>query len=76
MKRFYLILLALAMLIAIPAVALANGGTEAEADLDGSQEVPAVTTDMTGEVEVEIDDGVLEFELEVSNNTNDIFARR
>ena len=47
---------------------------ESEADLDGSQEVPAVVTAMTGEVEVEIEDGQLEFELEVENNTHDIFA--
>ena len=47
---------------------------EAEADLDGSQEVPSVTTDMTGEVEVEIEEGELEFELEVEDNSNDIFA--
>ena len=51
-----------------------DDGLESEADLDGSQEVPAVVTAMTGEVEVEIEDGELEFELEVENNTNDIFA--
>ena len=43
-------------------------------DLDGSQEVPSVVTNMTGEVEVEIEDGKLEFELEVSNNTHNIVA--
>lgn len=47
---------------------------EAEADLDGAQEVPPVTTDMTGEVEVEIEDGELAFELEVEDNTHQIFA--
>ena len=51
-----------------------DGDVETEADLDGSQEVPSVATSMTGEVEVEIEDGQLEFELEVSNNTHVIFA--
>jgi YVTN family beta-propeller protein len=52
----------------------AGSDVEAEADLDGSQEVPSVVTNMTGEVAVNIEDGQLEFDLEVSDNTHDIFA--
>jgi hypothetical protein len=52
----------------------ADSDVEIAADLDGSQEVPAVVTSMRGEVEVKIEDGQLEFALEVSSNTHDIFA--
>ena len=77
MKNLSAIILVLGALLIVLGTTYDNSDdfdVETEADLDGSQEVPAVVTNMTGEVEVEIEDGELEFELEVSNNTNDIFA--
>ena len=74
MKKLYAIILVLAALLIVTGTASAGFDVESEADLDGSQEVPAVVTGMTGEAEVEIENGELEFELEVENNTHDIFA--
>jgi hypothetical protein len=45
---------------------------ESEAELSGDQEVPPVATAMTGDLEIEIEDSVLE--LEVEDNLHDIFA--
>ena len=45
-----------------------------EAILTGDQEVPPVDTDMDGEADVELKNGVLEFELDVDDNTHEIFA--
>ena len=47
---------------------------ESEADLDGSQQVPVVSTALTGEVKVKIEEGELEFELEVKDNAGIIVA--
>ena len=76
MKKLFAAFLALAVLLILAGTAFADPGSEveSEADLDGSQEVPPVVTAMFGEVEVEIDDGELEFELEVEGNTHDISA--
>ena len=76
MRRFFVTALAVAVLLALTGTVLADSGTvvESEARLDGSQEAPQVATAMTGEVEVEIEDGLLEFELLVNDNSNDIFA--
>ena len=74
MKKLHATILALAGLLIVPGAVSASFEVEAQADLDGSQEVPAVATAMTGEVEVEIEDGELEFELEVEDNSHDIFA--
>jgi aldose sugar dehydrogenase len=57
-----------------------NGGggddseVEFEATLTGDQEVPPVDTTMRGDAEIEVENNRLEFELRVSNNTNEIFA--
>ena len=58
----------LAALFTAPGVAY-GGGWEFEAELEGAQEVPAVTTDTTGEIEVEFDEALTEaeFELKVSD---------
>ena len=74
MKKFYVTVLVMVSLLFVIGGASADEEFEAEADLDGGQEVPAVATDMNGEVEVEIEDGELEFELEVEDNSHDIFA--
>ena len=74
MKKVYTIILLLAALLMFTGTASAGFEIEAEADLDGSQEVPAAVTNMTGEVEIEIEDGELEFELEVEDNIHDISA--
>jgi len=75
-KKVTVVMLIIIALLTISSTALAELEieVEAEANLDGSQEVPPVATDMTGEVEIEIDDGKLEFELEVENNSHEIFA--
>ena len=58
----------LAALFTAPGVAYGDGW-EFEAELEGAQEVPAVTTDTTGEIEVEFNETFTEaaFELEVSD---------
>ena len=62
---------ALAVMLAMsaPAVAGNDDGLEFKADLVGAQEVPAVVTDTTGEIEVEFNETLTwaEFELEVSD---------
>jgi Cu/Zn superoxide dismutase len=47
---------------------------ETETDMTGSQEVPPVMTDMTGNAELVFGGRGLRVRLKVSNNTNDIFA--
>jgi hypothetical protein len=47
---------------------------ETETDLTGSQEVPPVMTDMTGNAELVFEGGQLRVRLMVRNNTNEIFA--
>jgi Cu/Zn superoxide dismutase len=76
MKKVTVVILIIVALLAVSSTAFAELETEvkAEANLDGSQEVPPVDTDMTGEVDIEIDDGKLAFELDVRNNSRDIFA--
>ncbi len=58
----------LAALFTAPGVAYGHGW-EFEAELEGAQEVPAVITDTTGEIEVEFNEALTEakFELEVSD---------
>ena len=74
MKKLYAIILVLGALLLLPGSACDDSEVESEADLDGSQAVPAVVTAMTGEVTVEIENGELEFELEVEDNTSNIVA--
>ncbi len=78
MKNLFPIILvlgvALLMVLGTAHGDLDDSDVETEADLDGTQEVPSVVTNMTGEVEIEIEDGQLEFKLEVANNIHDIFA--
>ena len=47
---------------------------ETETNLTGSQEVPPVMTDMTGNAELTFEGGQLRVRLNIRNNTNDIFA--
>jgi aldose sugar dehydrogenase len=47
---------------------------ETETNLTGSQEVPPVMTDMTGNAELMFEGGRLRVRLNIRNNTNDIFA--
>ena len=58
----------LAALFIAPSVAYGDGW-EFEAELEGAQEVPAVDTDTTGEIEVEFNETLTEaeFELKVSD---------
>jgi hypothetical protein len=55
-----------------------EGGNDDEVDfeaiLTGDQEVPPVETDMEGEVDIELKNNRLGFELRVEDNTNEIFA--
>jgi len=53
--------------IATGTIAFADDDNEFTADLSGSEEVPSVDTDATGEAEFEVDDGTIEFELEVED---------
>ena len=74
MRKLSLFALAATAGLLAAAQASANTEVESEADLDGSQQVPAVSTALTGEVTVEIEDGELEFELEVEDNAGFIVA--
>ncbi|HEX6384489.1 MAG TPA: CHRD domain-containing protein [Anaerolineae bacterium] len=74
MKKLGIVVLTIIALLAVSSTAFADLEVSAEADLDGSQEVPSVMTDMTGEVDIKIKEGNLEFELEVEDNTHEIFA--
>ncbi len=66
MKTMRAILLFLAA-CSLASSAAAGGGLKFEADLDGDQEVPAVVTDTTGEIEVEFNEDLTaaDFELKV-----------
>ena len=76
MKR----LLAVAVILVVVLVAAGTASAhqplkvKAKADLDGRQEVPAVTTDMTGEIEVKIKNDRLKFKLKVKDNRHNISA--
>jgi hypothetical protein len=74
MKKLYTAILVIVTLLAFSMTASADSEVESRARLDGSQEVPPVDTDMRGRIEVELEDGELEFRLEIENNTNDVFA--
>jgi hypothetical protein len=75
MRRFLVAAAIPLAVLTVPAVAGAKpADVEREVDLTGGQEVPAVITGMTGELELRIKNGKLKFELEVEDNTNDIFA--
>lgn len=75
MKKLYLYVLIIAALLALPAGASAQDlEFETETNLTGSQEVPPVMTNMTGNAELVFEGGRLRVRLKVRNNTNDIFA--
>ena len=74
MKKLYLSILIIVTLLAFPATALADSDLEFNANLNGRQEVPPVTTNMRGSAEIEIENGNMKVVLWVRNNTNDIFA--
>ena len=76
MKRLVVTMLipALVLMVATAVSADVDFKVEAEADLDGGQEVLAVVTDMTGEVELKVKNNKLKFELEVEDNSHDIVA--
>jgi hypothetical protein len=76
MKKLYLSILIIVALLAVPTTALADSDSalEAGATLNGSQEVPPTGSAMSGNVDIEIENGRLKFALRVRNNTNDISA--
>jgi hypothetical protein len=75
MKKLYLYILIIAALLAFPAAASAQDlEFETETEMTGSQEVPPVITNMTGNAEIVIEGGRLRFRLKIRNNTNDISA--
>ena len=74
MKKVYAVISVLGALLLVPGLASANTEVEADADLDGSQVVPAVVTEMEGDFSVEIENGELEFTLAVANNTTAVGA--
>jgi hypothetical protein len=74
MKKLFLSLLTIVVLLAVPATALADSELKARAALTGLQEVSRVQTLMRGAAEIQIGNGELHMLLRVKNNTNDIFA--
>ncbi len=69
-KTIWILAIAVAFVagtIATGTMAFAGVNDEFEVDLSGSEEVPSVVTDTTGEAEFEFEDGTLEFELEVED---------
>ena len=75
MKKLSMSILLIVTLLVFPAaVAAQDLEFETETNLTGSQEVPPVMTNMTGNAELVFEGGRLRVRLNVRNNTNDIFA--
>jgi CHRD domain len=76
MKRLCTTFSILAALLAVSSSAYGDGGLRFEATLSGAQEVPTVTTDTTGQIQVEFDAGLTqaEFELSVFNGVGVMVA--
>jgi hypothetical protein len=58
MKRFCTTFFILAVLLATSSLAYGDQGLRFEATLSGAQEVPTVTTDTTGQIQVKFDSEV------------------
>ena len=75
MKKLSMSILLIVTLLVFPAaVAAQDLEFETETNLTGSQEVPPVMTNMTGNAELVFEGGRLRVRLNIRNNTNDIFA--
>ena len=66
MKRLCATFLILAALLAVSSLAYGDQGLRFGATLSGAQEVPTVTTDTTGQIQVEFDEGFTQAEFELS----------
>lgn len=69
MKTLYGTLLSSLVLLAIPSISSGEDALEFKAELTGAEEVPPVTTNTTGEAELEVnaDQTAIEFELEIDD---------
>lgn len=66
MKRFGATFFMLAALLAVSSLAYGDKGLRFEATLSGAQEVPTVTTETTGEIKVDFDEGLTQAEFDLS----------
>jgi hypothetical protein len=73
-KKLFLSLLMIVVLLASSTTALADSELKTQTSLTGLREVPPVATNMRGTAEIEIENGELNVVLSVKGNTNDIFA--
>jgi len=74
MKKLFLSLLMIVVLLADSTPVFADSELMTQTALTGLKEVPAVATNMRGNAEIEIENDELNVVLSVKGNTNDIFA--
>jgi hypothetical protein len=66
MNRFCATFFMLAALLAVSSLSYGDQGLRFAATLSGAQEVPTVTTETTGEIKVDFDEGLTQAEFDLS----------